>query len=145
MQAPNTSRQSRSKERTMKIEAEWMRGGTSKCWVFETEQLGGTGTSPDVLLPRLFGSPDHRQIDGVGGATSTTSKAMILHRPAGGDVTKIVTRNTNTGQIIIQRVSTPSGALPIVPEAQMPGVPFPGYRVGLGFQDPAGKTTGKLL
>jgi 2-methylaconitate cis-trans-isomerase PrpF len=174
----------------MKIEAEWMRGGTSKCWVFETGQLGGTGTSPDVLLPRLFGSPDHRQIDGVGGATSTTSKAMILHRPDGGDVdveftfaqvgieeaavdwgsncgncsavvglyaiekgwvepsgdvTKIVTRNTNTGQIIIQRVSTPSGALPIVPEAHMPGVPFPGYRVGLGFQDPAGKTTGKLL
>ena len=174
----------------MKIEAEWMRGGTSKCWVFETGQLGETGTSPDVLLPRLFGSPDHRQIDGVGGATSTTSKAMILHRPADddvdveftfaqvgieeaavdwgsncgncsavvglyaiekgwvvptGDVTRIVTRNTNTGQIIIQRVSTPSGALPIVPQAQMPGVPFPGYRVGLGFQDPAGKTTGQLL
>ncbi|WP_262107605.1 PrpF domain-containing protein [Arthrobacter sp. Marseille-P9274] len=174
----------------MKIEAEWMRGGTSKCWVFETGQFGEATTSPDALLPRLFGSPDRRQIDGVGGATSTTSKAMILHRPAGedvdveftfaqvgieeatvdwgsncgncsavvglyaiekgwvtpsGDVTRIVTRNTNTGQIIIQRVSTPSGALPIVPQAQMPGVPFPGYRVGLGFQDPAGKTTGMLL
>ena len=174
----------------MKIEAEWMRGGTSKCWVFETGQLDETGTSPDVLLPRLFGSPDHRQIDGVGGATSTTSKAMILHRPADagvdveftfaqvgieeaavdwgsncgncsavvglyaiekgwvvptGDVTRIVTRNTNTGQVIIQRVSTPAGALPIVPQAQMPGVPFPGYRVGLGFLDPAGKTTGRLL
>lgn len=174
----------------MKIEAEWMRGGTSKCWVFESGQFGETETSPDVLLPRLFGSPDHRQIDGVGGATSTTSKAMILSRPAAGDVdveftfaqvgieealvdwgsncgncsavvglyaiekgwvvptgdvTRIVTRNTNTGQIIIQRVSTPSGALPIVPQAQMPGVPFPGYRVGLGFQDPAGKTTGQLL
>jgi len=174
----------------MKIEAEWMRGGTSKCWVFETAHLEQTQTSPDVLLPRLFGSPDHRQIDGVGGATSTTSKAMILNRPFGGevdveftfaqvgieeaavdwgsncgncsavvglyaiekgwvaptdDVTRIVTRNTNTGQIIIQRVSTPSGALPIVPQTAMPGVPFPGYRVGLGFQDPAGKTTGKLL
>jgi 2-methylaconitate cis-trans-isomerase PrpF len=174
----------------MKIEAEWMRGGTSKCWVFESGQFGEAETSPDVLLPRLFGSPDHRQIDGVGGATSTTSKAMILQRPVDddvdveftfaqvgieeaavdwgsncgncsavvglyaiekgwvvptGDVTRIITRNTNTGQIIIQRVSTPSGALPIVPEAQMPGVPFPGYRVGLGFQDPAGKTTGTLL
>jgi 2-methylaconitate cis-trans-isomerase PrpF len=186
----NKPGQNRSKEQAMKIEAEWMRGGTSKCWVFETGQLDETGTSPDVLLPRLFGSPDHRQIDGVGGATSTTSKAMILHRPAEddvdveftfaqvsieeaavdwgsncgncsavvglyaiekgwvvptGDVTRIVTRNTNTGQIIIQRVSTPSGALPIVPLAHMPGVPFPGYQVGLGFQDPAGKTTGKLL
>ncbi|MFC9773346.1 MULTISPECIES: PrpF domain-containing protein [unclassified Pseudarthrobacter] len=173
----------------MKIEAEWMRGGTSKCWVFEAGHLG-QGTSLDSLLPRVFGSPDSRQIDGVGGATSTTSKAMILHRPddedidvdftfaqvgieeaavdwgsncgncsavvglyaiekgwvvPAGDVTRIVTRNTNTGQIIVQRVATPAGALPIVPDAQMPGVPFPGYRVGLGFQDPAGKTTGALL
>ncbi|MFE4197042.1 PrpF domain-containing protein [Paenarthrobacter sp. NPDC056912] len=174
----------------MKIEAEWMRGGTSKCWVFETDHLDKAHTKLDDLLPRLFGSPDSRQIDGVGGATSTTSKAMILSRPAKddidveftfaqvgieeaavdwgsncgncsavvglyaiekgwvvptGDSTRIVTRNTNTGQIIIQRVSTPSGALPIIPDAQMPGVVFPGYKVGLGFQDPAGKTTGHLL
>lgn len=174
----------------MKIEAEWMRGGTSKCWVFETDHLERAGANLDDLLPRLFGSPDSRQIDGVGGATSTTSKAMILSRPADhdvdveftfaqvgieeasvdwgsncgncsavvglyaiekgwvvpdGDSTRIVTRNTNTGQIIIQRVSTPAGALPIVPDAQMPGVVFPGYRVGLGFQNPAGKTTGRLL
>jgi 2-methylaconitate isomerase len=173
----------------MKIEAEWMRGGTSKCWVFQAGHLSD-GTSLDTLLPRVFGSPDSRQIDGVGGATSTTSKAMILHRPAeedidvdftfaqvgieeaavdwgsncgncsavvglyaiekgwvipSGDVTRIVTRNTNTGQVIVQLVATPAGALPIVPDAQMPGVPFPGYSVGLGFQDPAGKTTGNLL
>jgi 2-methylaconitate cis-trans-isomerase PrpF len=62
-----------------------------------------------------------------------------------GDVTRIVTRNTNTGQVIIQRLATPAGALPIVPDAQMPGVPFPGYQVGLGFQNPAGTTTGALL
>lgn len=174
----------------MKIEAEWMRGGTSKCWVFEAEHLQQAGASLDVLLPRLFGSPDSRQIDGVGGAASTTSKAVILHRPAGGDVdveftfaqvgieeavvdwgsncgncsavvglyaiekgwviptadvTRIATRNTNTGQVIIQRVSTPGGALPCSPDALMPGVPFPGYGIGIGFQDPAGKTTGALL
>ena len=174
----------------MKIKAEWMRGGTSKCWVFETEHLEETRTSLDELLPRLFGSPDHRQIDGVGGATSTTSKAMILRQPAEadidveftfaqvgieeatvdwgsncgncsavvglyaiekgwviphGDITRVTTRNVNTGQIIIQRVATPSGALPIAPDAEMPGVVFPGYRVGLGFQNPEGKTTGKLL
>jgi len=62
-----------------------------------------------------------------------------------GDTTRIVTRNTNTGQLIIQQVATPSGALPIVPDAHMPGVAFPGFKVGLGFQDPAGKTTGELL
>ncbi|MEV7662083.1 PrpF domain-containing protein [Paenarthrobacter sp. NPDC089316] len=174
----------------MKIEAEWMRGGTSKCWVFETDTLAETSMDLDQLLPRLFGSPDSRQIDGVGGATSTTSKAMILKRPSDpsvdveftfaqvgieeaavdwgsncgncsavvglyaiekgwvtprGENTRIVTRNTNTGQIIIQQVATPAGALPIVPDTHMPGVAFPGFRVGLGFQDPAGKTTGKLL
>ncbi|MDQ0767543.1 2-methylaconitate cis-trans-isomerase PrpF [Pseudarthrobacter defluvii] len=174
----------------MRFEAEWMRGGTSKCWVFEAEHLQEGGAGLDVLLPRLFGSPDSRQIDGVGGATSTTSKAVILHRPTGdgvdieftfaqvgieeaavdwgsncgncsavvglyaiekgwvlpdGDVTRVVTRNTNTGQVIVQRVATPSGELPDVPAAHMPGVPFPGYQVGLGFQDPAGKTTGSLL
>lgn len=175
----------------MKIDAEWMRGGTSKCWVFETEHLQETGASWDALLPRLFGSPDSRQIDGVGGATSTTSKAVILHRAAEedeadveftfaqvgieeatvdwgsncgncsavvglyalekgwvvptGEMTRIVTRNTNTGQIIIQRMPTPNRSLPPIPDTDMPGVPFPGYRVGLGFLDPAGKTTGKLL
>lgn len=175
----------------MKIEAEWMRGGTSKCWVFEAEHLQASGAGADALLPRLFGSPDPRQIDGVGGATSTTSKAVILHRaPAGdeidveftfaqvgieedvvdwgsncgncsavvglyalekgwvvpsGETTRVVTRNTNTGQVIVQRVPTPHRALPLVPDAQMPGVARPGYRVGLGFQDPAGRTTGALL
>lgn len=174
----------------MRFEAEWMRGGTSKCWVFEARHLQEGGASLDVLLPRLYGSPDSRQIDGVGGATSTTSKAVILHRPARdgvdieftfaqvgieeatvdwgsncgncsavvglyaiekgwvvpeGDVTRVITRNTNTGQIIVQRVATPSGELPDVPTALMPGVPFPGHQVGLGFQDPAGKTTGALL
>ena len=175
---------------TVKIEAEWMRGGTSKCWVFESDHLDATHTDLNELLPRLFGSPDPRQIDGVGGATSTTSKAMILRRPAdpevdveftfaqigieeaavdwgsncgncsavvglyaiekgwvtpAGDTTRIVTRNSNTNQIIIQRVSTPAGALPLVPDAEMPGVMFPGYQVGLGFEEPAGKTTGALL
>ena len=70
----------------MKIEAEWMRGGTSKCWVFEGEHLDETHKDLDSLLPRLFGSPDHRQIDGVGGSTSTTSKAMILRRPSDPDI-----------------------------------------------------------
>lgn len=174
----------------MNIQAEWMRGGTSKCWVFESDHVEQTGISLDLLLPRIFGSPDSRQIDGVGGATSTTSKAIILtpSAEAGVDVeytfaqvgieeavvdwgsncgncsavvglyaikqrwvaptdeiTRVVTRNTNTGQIIVQRVDTPNGALPIVPQAQMPGVATPGYKVGLGFLDPAGKTTGTLL
>ena len=64
----------------MHVEARWMRGGTSKCWVFEDRALEATGIPTGDLLPRLFGSPDLRQLDGVGGASSTTSKAVILHR-----------------------------------------------------------------
>ena len=66
------------------VPATWMRGGTSKCWVFRRSDLDVPGRSLDATLLGLFGSPDPRQLDGVGGATSTTSKAVILspsHRP----------------------------------------------------------------
>jgi hypothetical protein len=62
------------------ISATWMRGGTSKCWVFAADDLRVDGRTADEVLLRLYGSPDPRQIDGVGGATSTTSKAVILSR-----------------------------------------------------------------
>ncbi|WP_242632506.1 PrpF domain-containing protein [Arthrobacter sp. S41] len=60
------------------VTATWMRGGTSKCWVFEKSALQVPGYTTDEVLLRLFGSPDSRQIDGVGGGSSTTSKAVIL-------------------------------------------------------------------
>ncbi|WP_344186684.1 PrpF domain-containing protein [Leucobacter tardus] len=58
--------------------ASWMRGGTSKCWVFDHRDLRQSGVPVDELLLRLFGSPDPRQVDGVGGGTSTTSKAVLV-------------------------------------------------------------------
>ena len=60
------------------IPATWMRGGTSKCWVFRRDDLDVPGLTVDEVLLRLYGSPDLRQVDGVGGGTSTTSKAVIL-------------------------------------------------------------------
>ena len=62
------------------VPAVWMRGGTSKCWVFLEEDLQHPTLTVDEVLLRLFGSPDSRQVDGVGGGTSTTSKAVILRR-----------------------------------------------------------------
>ncbi|WP_035282251.1 PrpF domain-containing protein [Brevibacterium album] len=70
----------------MRVSARWMRGGTSKCWVFDAADLDETGFSADAALPRIFGSPDLRQLDGVGGATSTTSKALIVERGDGSDI-----------------------------------------------------------
>lgn len=70
------------------VRATLMRGGTSKCWVFEADCLPAEPQARDAFLLRAMGTPDIRQIDGVGGGTSTTSKVVILSRSArpGADV-----------------------------------------------------------
>jgi 2-methylaconitate cis-trans-isomerase PrpF len=55
-----------------------MRGGTSKCVVVEGSDLPADRMARDQILLRAFGSPDARQIDGIGGATAATSKAIII-------------------------------------------------------------------
>jgi hypothetical protein len=68
----------------VKIAATYMRGGTSKGVFFRLQDLPATaqlpGAARDRLLLRVIGSPDPygKQIDGMGGATSSTSKAVIL-------------------------------------------------------------------
>lgn len=172
------------------IAATWMRGGTSKCWVFRRDDLQVPDLSVDEVLLRIYGSPDHRQIDGVGGGTSTTSKAVILapSAAAGVDVeytfaqvgieeakvdwgsncgncsavvasfairegwvrtqaseTAVRVLNTNTDQLILQRVPTPDGVLDEAASEAIPGVPFLGAPVRMGFVDPAGRSTGRLF
>jgi len=60
------------------VPASWVRGGTSKCWIFRAADVDELPVTRDEFLLRAFGSPDLRQIDGIGGATSTTSKAIIV-------------------------------------------------------------------
>jgi len=60
------------------IPAALVRGGTSKCWIFRQSDLPAEIMEVERILIRTFGSPDLRQIDGVGGASSTTSKAIIV-------------------------------------------------------------------
>jgi 2-methylaconitate cis-trans-isomerase PrpF len=67
---------------TRAVPASWYRGGTSKCWIFKSEDLPVDTSERDAVLLRAFGSPDNRQLDGVGGATSTTSKAMVVDTAA---------------------------------------------------------------
>lgn len=70
----------------IKIPATYMRGGTSKGVFFRLQDLPGPAQQPgavrDALLLRVVGSPDPygKQIDGMGGATSSTSKTVILSR-----------------------------------------------------------------
>ena len=58
----------------------WMRGGTSKAAVFLARDLPGDPMARDALLMAIMGSPDARQIDGIGGADPLTSKVAVLSR-----------------------------------------------------------------
>lgn len=71
----------------MAIPAAWMRGGTSKGLFFRGDVLPADAATRDCLLLRAIGSPDPfgRQIDGVGGATSSTSKVVLVSRSARSD------------------------------------------------------------
>ena len=66
----------------------WMRGGTSKGGYFLGSDLPQDPASRDALLLRIMGSPDPRQIDGMGGADPLTSKVAMVSRSAreGADV-----------------------------------------------------------
>ena len=75
----------------IKIPATYMRGGTSKGVFFRLQDLPDAcqvpGEARDKLLLRVIGSPDPygKQIDGMGGATSSTSKTVILARSTRAD------------------------------------------------------------
>lgn len=70
----------------VKIPATYMRGGTSKGVFFRLQDLPQAAQAPgaarDALLLRVIGSPDPygKQIDGMGGATSSTSKTVIVSK-----------------------------------------------------------------
>ncbi|PSJ42053.1 4-oxalomesaconate tautomerase [Allosphingosinicella deserti] len=58
----------------------WMRGGTSKGGFFLAADLPADPAERDALLLRVMGSPDPRQIDGMGGADPLTSKVAIVSK-----------------------------------------------------------------
>ncbi|HCG8572591.1 TPA: 2-methylaconitate cis-trans isomerase PrpF [Vibrio parahaemolyticus] len=75
----------------IKVPATYMRGGTSKGVFFNLEDLPPeaqvAGEAREKLLLRVIGSPDPyaKQIDGMGGATSSTSKTVIVSRSSRDD------------------------------------------------------------
>lgn len=62
------------------IRCMWMRGGTSKGGYFLAEDLPADTAGRDAFLLRVMGSPDPRQIDGMGGANPLTSKVAVVKR-----------------------------------------------------------------
>ena len=75
----------------IRIPATYLRGGTSKGVFFRLEDLPSSAQQPgaarDALLLRVIGSPDPygKQIDGMGGATSSTSKTVIVSKSTRAD------------------------------------------------------------
>jgi len=58
----------------------WMRGGTSKGGFFLASDLPADPARRDAFLLRAYGSPDPRQIDGMGGADPLTSKVAVVSK-----------------------------------------------------------------
>ena len=91
----------------------WMRGGTSKGGYFLSDDLPGDMAARDTFLLGMMGSPDKRQIDGMGGADPLTSKIAVVKKSerAGVDVDylflqafvdkPIITDAQNCGNILV--------------------------------------------
>jgi 4-oxalomesaconate tautomerase len=111
------------------VRAMQMRGGTSKGLYFLAGDLPAEPAARDDLLLRVMGSPDPRQIDGVGGAHPLTSKVAVVSPSAapGIDIDylflqvmvdqAIVTDKQNCGNILagigpfaVERALVPGGA-----------------------------------
>ena len=60
----------------------WMRGGTSKGGYFLASDLPTDVAERDKFLLGVMGSPDPRQIDGMGGADPLTSKVAVVSKSA---------------------------------------------------------------
>ena len=63
-----------------KIPCVYMRGGTSKALFFHDEDLPKDAAERDKVILSAFGSPDGRQIDGMGGANTSTSKVAVIKK-----------------------------------------------------------------
>ncbi|MFD0917155.1 4-oxalomesaconate tautomerase [Pseudahrensia aquimaris] len=64
----------------------WMRGGTSKGGYFLADDLPSDATQRDAMLLDIMGSPDVRQIDGMGSADPLTSKVAVVRKSDRDDV-----------------------------------------------------------
>lgn len=63
-----------------KIPCVYMRGGTSKAVFFHDKDLPRDEAERDKVILSAFGSPDRRQIDGMGGANTSTSKVAVIKK-----------------------------------------------------------------
>src|SRR5690606_3988569 len=79
---PSRGREGKRKARMTQSSAPcmWMRGGTSKGGYFLASDLPQDTAERDAFLLRVMGSPDPRQIDGMGGGDALTSKVAVVKK-----------------------------------------------------------------
>lgn len=177
---------------TVEVSISILRGGTSRGVFFSPSLLDHPREVVDGILLNVMGSPDPRQINGLGGATPQTSKVAfvgvsdrddadvdytfaqvdITHSlvdwggncgnissavgpyavnnglvppVADGDLQTVRIFNTNTGKVIRSRFPVVGGRAAIGGDTRIAGVPSPGARVDLEFEDPTGAVTGSAL
>lgn len=117
---------------TRALTGNWYRGGTSKCWLFTDDELGGSRDDIADTLIEAFGSGDPRQLDGVGGGTSTTSKAAVVSASAepGIDV-----------DYLFAQVGIDSAHVEFTSNCGNCASAIALFAVQRGFVDPSGETT----
>ena len=71
---------SRLNQTQQKYPCVYMRGGTSKAVFFHREDLPEDEALWDEIFLKVEGSPDVKQIDGMGGTVSSTSKIVVISR-----------------------------------------------------------------
>ena len=114
----------------------WMRGGTSKGGYFLASDLPENVAERDAFLLRVMGSPDPRQIDGMGGADPLTSKVAVVKKSEreGIDVDYLFL------QVFVDKA--------IVTDAQNCGNILAGvgpFAIERGLVEPAGEETGVAI
>ena len=149
----------------LKIPVTYMRGGTSKGVFFSLEELPENakvaGKARDNLLLRVIGSPDPygKQTDGMGGATSSTSKAVDWSGNCGNlsaavgsfaiqnglvepdiipenGIAMVRIWQANIGKTIIAHVPITAGDVQETGDFELDGVTFPAAEIQLDFLDP---------
>src|SRR5258707_15572925 len=89
------------------IDCTILRGGSSKGIYIERDALPPPGKERDRRILDLFGSPDVRQIDGLGGAGKLTSKVAVMGKPTRSD------GKSERGKPYSVRIGHPGGHLEV--------------------------------
>ncbi|GGX73351.1 4-oxalomesaconate tautomerase [Streptomyces minutiscleroticus] len=110
----------------------FMRGGTSKGPFFRADDLPGDRASRDAVLLAAMGSPDPRQIDGLGGADPLTSKAGVVGRSGRADADL---------EFLFAQLQPASDAVDTTPNCGNMLAAVVPFAIESGLLEPAGETT----